>query len=232
MTNWYITRRLSEEFVVHSGRRFTWYINSYHSQGHGGIAKARDLFGALKQSVALLQLGIITTNYDLIPEYALGTRGFNYGKVGEQIGFTPYPYPRPVHAVGETPIAKLHGSISWDENRRYPDCRCGLTGKCLIVPPITEKQAPKLLKDQWELARSLLNNCSMLIIFGFSFNDYDEAIRKFFAHETSSSAEMVLVDVADHRERFSSIFGHREIAYMNPELAAVPKELSRLLRGD
>jgi hypothetical protein len=179
LTNWYITRRLSEEFVVHSGRRYTWYINSYHALGHSGIQRAREIFDAITRSVALVQLSIITTNYDLISEYALGTRGFNYGKIGEQLGYTPYPYPRPVYATGETPIAKLHCSISWDESRRYADCRCGLTGKCLIVPPITEKRAPKLLRGQWELARELLNKCGTLIAFGFSFNDYDQAIRTF-----------------------------------------------------
>ena len=230
LTNWYITRRLSEEFVVHSGRRYTWYINSYHSQLHDGIKKARELFDSLRQSVALLRLGIITTNYDLITEYALGTRGFNYGKVGEQIGYTPYPYPQPVYAVGETPIAKLHGSISWDDHRRYPDCRCGLTGKCLIVPPVTEKKAPKLLRDQWGLARLLLRNCSTLIVFGFSFNDYDQAIRKFFADETSPGAKVILVDVANHKRRLSSIFGHRTITYMNAQQAALSKRLSRVLR--
>jgi len=36
--------------------------------------------------------GVITTNYDLIIEYALGTKGFNYGDVGEILqGRGPYP---------------------------------------------------------------------------------------------------------------------------------------------
>ena len=69
----------------------------------------------------------------MVPEYALGTRGFNYGIIGEQIGFTPYPYTRPVHVTGKLSNAKLHGSISWGESNKYPDLRCGLTRKCLIV---------------------------------------------------------------------------------------------------
>jgi hypothetical protein len=46
-----------------------------------------------------MPVGIVTTNYDLIPEYALGTREFNYGEAGEQIGYTPYPHPAPVYAL-------------------------------------------------------------------------------------------------------------------------------------
>jgi hypothetical protein len=124
LTNWYITRRLSEPSVVQSGRRYTWYINSHYPRHHHGVQKARRLIDTL-QNCALGPISIVTTNYDLIPEYALGTRGFNYGQIGEQIGFTPYPYTHPVYATGDTSIAKLHGSISWDDRRKYPDCRCG-----------------------------------------------------------------------------------------------------------
>ena len=125
---WYITRRLTEPFIVKSSRRYTWYINSYHTSQHSGISKARHFLGALSR---LGNVSILTTNYDMVLEYALGTRRFNYGIVGEQIGFSPYPYPRPVHVTGDVSIAKLHGSISWDERNKYPDLRCDLTGKCL-----------------------------------------------------------------------------------------------------
>src|SRR5450631_1160418 len=43
LVNWYVTRRLAEPFVVHSGRRYTWYINSYHPGRNEGIAKAQAL---------------------------------------------------------------------------------------------------------------------------------------------------------------------------------------------
>ena len=178
LTNWHITRRLSEPFIVQSGRRYTWYINSHYPQHHEGIRKAYNVIDTLRQS-AVMPVGIVTTNYDLIPEYALGTREFNYGEAGEQIGYTPYPHPAPVYALGSTIITKLHGSISWDYQRKYPDCRCGLTGKCLIVPPITEKQAPEILKQQWLLAGTILSECRTFVVFGFAFNEYDQAIRIF-----------------------------------------------------
>ena len=147
LTNWYITRRLTEPFVVHGSRRYTWYINSYYTQSHEGIEKARSIITTLSEYSGAENLGILTTNYDLIAEYSLGTRGFNYGTLQEKIGYTPYPYPQPVLVTGPVSIAKLHGSISWTDDAKFPDSRCGLTGKCLIVPPVAEKQMPMLLKS-------------------------------------------------------------------------------------
>jgi len=192
LVNWYVTRRLADPFVINHGRRYTWYINSYHPRQHEGVNKARSLIDTLLAISELEKLGIITTNYDLLAEYALGTRAFNYGKVGEQIGFTPYPYPKPIFVTGNVPIAKLHGSISWDQERKYPDSRCGLTGKCLIVPPVSEKTAPKSLKFQWKLAKEMLSSCDKLIVFGFAFNEYDTAIRKFIAKSLHKAAEILI----------------------------------------
>lgn len=146
LVNWYIVRRLTEPFVVVSSRRYTWYINSYHAREHKGIIRARNFL----DSVTTLDRPIIvTTNYDMVIEYALGTRRFNYGRIGEQIGFTLYPYPKPLYVTGSLTILKLHGSISWDQTRKFPDLRHGLTGKCLVVPPMPEKAQPRLLKAQW-----------------------------------------------------------------------------------
>jgi hypothetical protein len=209
LTNWYITRRLTEPFVVHGSRRYTWYINSYYTQQHKGIEKARGIITALSGISGAENLSILTANYDLVPEYALGTRGFNYGILHERIGYTPYPYPRPVFVTGPVSIAKLHGSISWTEDAKFPDSRCGLTGKCLIVPPVTGKKAPKLLEDQWTLAKKILVKCHKLVVFGFSFNEYDTAIRDFFKAQLSPDAEVTLVDVVDHRTRLAPILGSR-----------------------
>src|SRR4051794_23512629 len=103
LVNWYITRRLTEPFIVMASRRYTWYINSHYAQKHAGVAKAAEFLRNLSSKG---RLSVLTTNYDMVPEYALGTRGFNYGIVGEQIGFTPYPHPRPVYVKGEIGIAK------------------------------------------------------------------------------------------------------------------------------
>jgi hypothetical protein len=215
LVNWYITRRLTEPFVVRASRRYTWYINSYYPRSHDGVQKARRIIDLLREAASIGGMGIVTTNYDLVVEYALGSRSFNYGIVGEQIGFIPYPYPQPVHVIGNVPIAKLHGSISWSETAKFPDSRCGLTGKCLIVPPITEKRAPPLLKQQWELAKSTLSKCDKLVVFGFSFNEFDIAVRKFVAKNIPSTAEIILIDVVDHRKRLSSLFVGHNMTYID-----------------
>jgi hypothetical protein len=148
---------------------------------------------------------------------------------GEQIGFTPYPYPQPVYLGGGIPIAKLHGSISWNEKTKFADSRCGLTGKCLIVPPVTEKQAPALLKQQWSVAKRLLGRANKLLVFGFSFNEYDTAIRRFLAKNLRPRASIVLIDIVDHRQRLSRLFKGHEMNYVDCALDGVNSGLKPFL---
>jgi hypothetical protein len=215
LVNWYITRRLAEPFIVKSGRRYTWYINSYHPGRNEGIAKAQTLINALRSAAPSRKLGIVTTNYDLILEYCLGTRDFNYGVPNEQIGFTPYPYPRPLHVTGDVQISKLHGSISWSETAKFPDSRLGLSGKCLIVPPVAEKTAPPLLKCQWQFAKKALTECDRLVVFGFSFNEQDAAIRRFLSQSVPTKSKIILVDVNDFRERLQVLFGKQTLEFVD-----------------
>jgi hypothetical protein len=86
LVNWYITRRLTEPFIVAGPRRYTWYINSYYPQQHEGILRVRRILALLSECGTL---NVVTTNYDMVIEYALSSRGFNYGTMGEQIGFKP-----------------------------------------------------------------------------------------------------------------------------------------------
>ena len=93
-------------------------------------------------------------------EYALGTKKMNYGVRGEVLtGRGAYPvsqWANPVTLVGSVSVAKMHGSVSWDENARYTDGRRGLTGEALIVAPTPEKGAPDSLRDVWDLAARIL----------------------------------------------------------------------------
>jgi hypothetical protein len=215
LVNWYITRRLAEPFIVKSGRRYTWYINSYHPGRNDGISKARALIEALRSTAPLDELNIVTTNYDLIIEYCLGTRGFNYGVPNEQIGFTPYPYPRPLYVTGGIQISKLHGSISWSETAKFPDSRLGLSGKCLVVPPIAEKTAPTLLKRQWQFAKKALIEADNFVVFGFSFNEQDAAIRKFMSKSVSAKTKIILVDVVDFRTKLRILFDKQILDFVD-----------------
>jgi len=226
LVNWYITRRLTEPFIVNASRRYTWYINSWYAKEHGGIEEARQF---LLSATSRCNIHIVTTNYDLIVEYSLGTKGFNYGVQGEQIGFTPHPWVRPVYATGSIALAKLHGSISWDGTRKTPDSRYGLTGKCLIVPPMVGKQAPPQLRDQWQLAQSLISKSEILVTFGFAFNDYDVAVRDLFSSSMPSLKKVVIIDVCDHRGRFSTLFPEAEMSFVDVTSSGVDAILESVL---
>src|SRR4030042_2752409 len=149
---WYIVRRLSDpfiwtEFYPHKQRRHVFMIDEHRRFGVPGLKKAQNF---IQQFNSPLLGGIITTNYDLIVEYALGTKGFNYGIRNQTlIGRGPYPvsqWRNPVTLKGDVPLAKIHGSISWDENYCYTDGRRGLTGHALIIAPTPEKQPPESIK--------------------------------------------------------------------------------------
>lgn len=212
LVNWYVTRRLTEQFVVLGGRRHTWYINSYHARDHSGVQSVKLL---LERIMNRATLGIVTTNYDMIVEYALTSKGFHYGIPGEQIGHSPYPYPTPVFASGTIPLLKLHGSLSWVGDAKLPDMRGGLTGRCRIIPPIKEKRPPAFLKQQWGSAARLLKHCDALIVFGYSFNEHDYAIRELFRKETGGNAKIAIVDVVDTAEHLQGVFGKRNFKFFN-----------------
>jgi len=198
---WYITRRLSDPFIwveYHSQRwrRHVLMIDENRKSSIQGVVKARNF---LQGFSGFLLEGIITTNYDMLVEYALGTRGFNYGVPNQTlIGRGPYPlscWNNPVRLTGKTKLAKIHGSISWDNKNLYSDGRCGLTGNALIVPPTQEKILPPTLKFAWKLAESILKRSTHLMVFGFSFNSYDEPTLVLLKSARGNLESIILVDV-------------------------------------
>lgn len=236
LVNWYITRRLTEPFIIESGRRYTWYINSYHARTHHGIVRAQSILTALQR---VGRLGVITTNYDMVIEYSLGTRNFNYGVLNENIGWSPYPYPQPVRLTGNVSIAKLHGSLSWGPDGKRPDLRYGLTGKCLIVPPTASKSPQSVLAEQWLVAERILRQSRVLVVMGFAFNDYDQEIRQFIAKRAANIPKVVFVDVSDIRPRVRSLFIEKELIYIDARSEDLPRQLyeavaegHKVARGD
>ena len=178
---WYIVRRLSEPYIWqewHAGRsrRHVLMIDENRKYQRPGVKRARDLLLHLRSTLS----GIITPNYDLLVEYAFGTRLFNYGRPSEVLsGRGAYPvsqWRNPVTLRGTIAVAKVHGSISWDKAGRHTDGRGGITGNALIVAPTPEKTPPPELAFEWELARDILQGSRALLVFGFAFNPYDEAL--------------------------------------------------------
>ena len=186
---WYVTRRLTEPFVARKlGGAQALKIDDHRAPTAPGVAPAKVVLSALGPRLSAL----LTANYDLLPEYALGTAGFNYGTVGEQLigrGKNPwFPWQGDDPCVsGELLIYKLHGSVSWDSFAKRTDGGCGVRGDALIVPPRPEKVAPVELKLVWQMASRALRAARMLVVFGFAFNPSSLASSRY-RHDRSGIA--------------------------------------------
>jgi len=219
---WYITRRLSEGFIwkeFHS-RRWRRHVLMIDENRRFQIDGVKCAIHFLQAFCSPSFTGIVTTNYDMLVEYALGTKGFNYG-IPNQIlmGRGPYPvsqWQNPVKVTGPIPLAKIHGSISWDEHGYYTDGRRGLTGNALIVAPTPEKTRPKELEFVWNLAEIILNQASHLVVFGFAFNPYDEAVINLLKSASSKVKSVLLIDIQPPIERTQSIWPNAEIKTKPP----------------
>lgn len=218
---WYIVRRLSEPYVWkewHAGRwrRHVLMIDEHRKVDRPGVARARDFMTQLGFELA----GIVTPNYDLLVEYALGTKGFHYGHPGEVLtGRGPYPvsqWKNPVTLTGRIPIAKLHGSISWDENGRYTDGRRGLTGNALIVAPTPEKCASPELATEWALSERILQGAPRILVFGFGFNPYDEALLAHLRKSGTEIRKVAIVDICSRSREAENLWPQARIRCFPP----------------
>lgn len=219
---WYITRRISEPFIwkeFHSQRwrRHVLMIDENRRFNIEGVKKAK---GFLQRFCGPTLAGIVTTNYDMVVEYTLGTKGFNYGVPNRTLmGRGPYPvsqWRNPVTLKGKIPLSKIHGSISWDEKAYYTDGRRGLTGHALIVAPTPEKQPPKSLESVWELARSILEKATRLLVFGFAFNPYDEAVLNLLQSGGKNWETVLLVDIESRSENARRLWPRATVVSSQP----------------
>lgn len=201
LVTWYIVRRLSDPYIWrewHAGgnRQHVLMIDENRKWQRPGVKEAKSF---LVDRLGRHLDGIITTNYDLLVEYALGTKGFNYGERGEVLkGRGPYPvstYRNPVTLSGILPFAKVHGSISWDKTGRYTDGRRAISGNSLIVAPVHGKESQSALRQQWQLAATLIQEATRLIVFGFAFNPYDDQLLDFLSSSGPNIKEVLIIDI-------------------------------------
>jgi hypothetical protein len=218
---WYVVRRLSEPYIWrewHAGRRrrHVLMIDEHRKFDTSGVRAAQTFLSKFMTQFS----GIITTNYDLLVEYALGTSLFNYGHQGEHLtGRGAYPisqWKNPVVLKGIIPLAKVHGSISWDADGRYTDGRRGLTGNALIIAPTPEKKPPGMLRREWKLAAHILRNSSRVLVFGFAFNPYDEALLDHLQNNGRNIQKVMLVDISPRLDRAKKIWPHAEVSSSLP----------------
>jgi len=214
---WYLVRRLSEPYLWYEKHAMRWrrhvlMIDENRVLECPGIKEAHNFLYLL---INYGLQGIITTNYDLIIEYALGTKKFNYGTEGEILtGRGPYPlsqWQNPVQLTGSIPISKVHGSISWDSKNHYTDGRRGLTGNALIVAPDPDKNRPIELIPMWDLAEKILGQSNHLIVFGFGFNKYDTALLELLKEYGKSISRVLLIDIAPKTEIGKELWPKAEI---------------------
>ena len=218
---WYVVRRLSEPYIWqewHAGRmrRHVLMIDEHRKWDRPGVRAAADFITHCGNQLS----GIVTLNYDLLVEYALGSRGFNYGRTGEILqGRGPYPvsqWRNPVALSGGLPLAKLHGSISWDANGKYTDGRRGLSGKALIVAPTPEKRPPTELKYAWNLSGKILRHALRILVFGFAFNEYDEAVLTHLRDAGKDLVEATIVDVRSREDAVRHLWPRAGIRSFQP----------------
>lgn len=219
---WYIARRLSEPYMWSEWHAWRWrrhvlMIDEHRALERPGVRVARDfMFMLLEHHLA----GILTANYDLLLEYALSTKHFNYGEQGQALtGRGPYPlsqWRNPVILSGRTPLAKLHGSISWDRRSRYTDGRRAITGDALIVAPTPDKAPPRDLRYEWDLAGRILGAATQLLVFGFGFNEYDAALLDHLGIHGRGLTQVLLVDVAPNEAAAQALWPNAAIASTPP----------------
>lgn len=220
---WYIMRRLSEPYIWqewHAGRlrRHVLMIDENRKYQCPGVTRARDLFLTIQSKLT----GIITPNYDLLVEYAFGTHGFNYGHPSEVLsGRGAYPvsqWRNPVTLRGPVALAKIHGSLSWNRSGRHTDGRGGITGNALIVAPTPEKTPPPELAFEWVLAQDILHRSRALLVFGFAFNPYDEALLTLLRQHGRNLEKVILVDKSPKSDRARALWPHADLMALSPPL--------------
>lgn len=216
---WYVNRRLSEPFMTRiRGSYSAAMFDERIVRENEKIIQLKSFFAKLVDSGLH---GIITCNYDTIVECTLGTSGFNYGVIGEQLtgrGKNPqFPWQNAhVKVTGTIPLVKLHGSLSWESGFKFTSGKPGRMGTALIVPPAPEKTPPTELKDVWEFGKQLLLKTDCIVCFGFAFNPYDAALLTFLREHSSNIRKVVLIDPFPKLEQVKLLWGNAHIEVLDP----------------
>lgn len=159
--------------------------------------------------------GVITTNYDLLPERSLRHRRITRGSSRPGCYYGGFPLPQglarpedpyrwkekdnPLALECGIPVSKLHGSLNWSiEDGRlamYADNRPAfrLKNTCAIVPPVPEKQAPDWLQPIWDAAEACLHVAQSWVVCGYSLPDYDLSIKTLLRRAGAGNCTTVYI---------------------------------------
>jgi hypothetical protein len=217
---WYVVRRLSDPFLVNDpwdARTRIPMIDEKVVSEMEGVINAQTFLNRCKPKLS----SIITTNYDLLIEYALGSGGFNYGIQAQHLlGRGLYSVSKwnrkPVTLSGDIPLAKLYGSINRCAAGYLSDGRRAITGKAFVVAPTHEKQPQWELEREWGLALKSLQNSSKLIVFGFAFNPYDLAVRDLLRKGGKNLTSILLINLTSKVEVAKQIWPDAHVTTSPP----------------
>ena len=158
---------------------------------------------------ALTDVSVVTTNFDILAERGLRhvprprakRPGFHYGFGPESFaggGYPSYAHIQKIGAVGNVPLFKLHGSVSWSvrdgELVKYHDCRPAIRGNPAIVAPLVEKTVPEYLRPIWAAACQHLARARTWVVVGYSLPWYDKAVGSLFEEATRSDTTIHVFD--------------------------------------
>ncbi len=226
---WYIARRLLEPSVIYTRalrreeRHSLGFRDSFRDGLPNDLRQGIDRAAIfLRPFVGMLLKGIVTTNYDLLVEYALGHKVFNYGERFAEVKTRTIrrayrSIAENLSLSGQIPLAKIHGSLSRDERGYYGDGRCGIKGTALIVPPTPDKRPPENLQYEWELARNILGASTHLLVFGYGFNPYDQAVLELLKDNGKNLKRVLIIDTKPNVwAALNHLWPHAEIVYAEP----------------
>lgn len=167
---------------------------------------------------------LISFNYDLVCETALGNLGIGYS-YGFAPGAADYNIDDPRGRTGQVLLLKLHGSVNW----AYP----GQRGKSLtvykssneprengappfIIPPTWKKSFDSPLSGIWDAAVESIASATRIVIIGYSMPTTDTHFKYLLAAGLQRNASLRRLAVIDS----------------NPDKAAVETRLFQTIRKD
>jgi len=92
----------------------------------------------------------------------------------------------------------------------------GAVRKALIVAPTSEKRPPAELKCDWSLSGKILRQASRILVFGFAFNEYDQAVIGHLIHAGRNLVEVVIVDVCSREDAARRLWPRASIRSFHP----------------
>jgi len=200
-------------------------------KGSGNILYKKFLLYLFNQKIN--EISVITLNFDtLLLDHEYEQQIFDYGI---KFNWKDPNCDKWHHHKNGIPLIKLNGSLDWGicnecqkiacftphvSKRTYTDVKCYMTPNCdgrltpLIVLPHENPQP--ISKILLEMAKKQLSMADKITIIGYSFPEYDLAIKTLFHEHVNKSTEIEIVDLARREDQekkkrhFMYLFGSQK----------------------